>query len=70
MKRLEETGAEAYLVNTGWSGGAYGKGGERFSIPVTRAVVKAVTSGELRHATFTTLPGFNVQIPMHIREHL
>jgi len=66
MKRLKETGAEAYLVNTGWSGGAYGKGGERFSIPVTRAVVKAVTSGELRNATFTTLPGFNVQIPTHI----
>lgn len=66
MKRLEETGAEAYLVNTGWSGGAYGKGGERFSIPVTRAVVKAVTSGELRHAKFTILPGFNVQIPTHI----
>lgn len=66
MKRLEETGAEAYLVNTGWSGGAYGKGGERFSIPVTRAVVKAVTSGALRNAKFTILPGFNVQIPTHI----
>lgn len=66
MKRLEETGAEAYLVNTGWSGGAYGKGGERFSIPTTRAVVRAVTSGALRRAVFTTLPGLNVQIPAHI----
>lgn len=66
MKRLKETGAEAYLVNTGWSGGAYRKGGERFSIPVTRAVVKAITEGELNHATFKTLPGFNIQIPTHI----
>lgn len=66
MKRLEETGAQAYLVNTGWSGGAYGKGGERFRIPVTRAIVKAITNGSLRNASFVTLPGFNVQIPMQI----
>lgn len=63
MKRLDQTGAEAYLVNTGWSGGAYGKGGERFAIPVTRAVVKAVTSGALKNAECEILPGFNFQIP-------
>ncbi len=66
MKRLQETGATPYLVNTGWSGGAYGKGGERFSIPVTRAVVKAITSGALSHASFVTLPGFDVDIPLHV----
>lgn len=66
MKRMDETGAEAYLVNTGWSGGAYGKGGERFAIPVTRAVVSAVTSGALRNAECEVLPGFNFQIPKSI----
>lgn len=66
MKRIAETQAEVYLVNTGWHGGAYGKGGERFSIPVTRAVVKALTSGGLKNATFTRLPGFNLMIPSHL----
>lgn len=66
IKRLEETGAEAYLVNTGWSGGAYGKGGQRFTIPVTRAIIKAITNGELANETFSILPGFNLAIPQHV----
>jgi phosphoenolpyruvate carboxykinase (ATP) len=63
MKRVKETGAEVFLVNTGWTGGAYGKGGERFSIPVTRSIVTAILSGELKDAEFTTLPGFKLAIP-------
>lgn len=65
MKRLEETGAQVYLVNTGWTGGAYGQG-QRFSIPTTRAVVNAVLSGELKNAECTLLPGFNIAIPKQI----
>lgn len=66
MKRLDETGAQVYLINTGWAQGGYGKGGERFSIPTTRAVVRAALSGELRNAETTLLPGFNLRIPTAI----
>lgn len=66
MKRITETGAQVYLVNTGWTGGAYGHGGERFSIPVTRSVVRAVVSGELVHQPTETLPGFHFAIPKHV----
>jgi len=52
-----------YLVNTGWTGGSYGKGGTRFSIPTTRTIVNAILSGEVGAAEKDTLPGFNLQIP-------
>lgn len=63
MKRLLETKATVYLVNTGWTGGAYGQGGHRFQIPVTRAVVRAILDGELKNAEFSQMPGFNFSIP-------
>lgn len=63
MKRLDHSGAQVYLVNTGWTGGAYGKGGQRFSIPTTRAVVTAIVNGSLHNATYEQLPGFNLAIP-------
>ncbi len=67
MKRIEESGAQVYLINTGWSKGAYGQGGKRFSIPVTRAVVTAAISGELIHAESKILPGFNFRVPVHVK---
>jgi phosphoenolpyruvate carboxykinase (ATP) len=63
VKRIEQSGADVYLVNTGWTGGAYGQGGERFSIPTTRAVIRAILNGEINKAEFETLAGFNLQIP-------
>ncbi len=63
MKRIEESGCNVYLVNTGWTGGAYGEGGERFTIPVTRAVVAGILSGGLQQAEYRTVPGFNFRIP-------
>lgn len=63
MKRLANHDADVYLVNTGWSGGAHGQGGKRFSIPVTRAVVSAIVSGDIRQSQFETLPGFHFDIP-------
>jgi phosphoenolpyruvate carboxykinase (ATP) len=65
MKRLKETGAQVYLVNTGWTGGAYGEGGQRFDIPTTRAVVHGIVDGKLNHAEFIQMPGFNFMIPTH-----
>lgn len=65
MKRIEETGCQVYLVNTGWTGGAYGQG-ERFSIPVTRSVITAILTDKLRHQPTEILPGFNIAIPKAI----
>lgn len=63
IKRIEQSGCRVYLVNTGWTGGAYGEGGERFSIPVTRGVVHAAISGTLLDVDYDVLPGFNFKIP-------
>lgn len=66
MKRLQETQAPVYLVNTGWFGGSYGEGGERFPIPVSRHIISAIESGELNSAPFQTLPRFNIDIPQSV----
>ncbi len=68
MKRLKNWDAQVYLVNTGWTGGAHGQGGARFSIPTTRAVVRAIVNGDLRDAQYENLPGFNLSIPKQIPE--
>jgi len=59
---IEKHDAEVYLVNTGWTGGAYGIG-ERMSLPYTRAMVKAATSGRLREIPTSRHPIFNVNVP-------
>jgi phosphoenolpyruvate carboxykinase (ATP) len=66
IKRLEQTNAPVYLVNTGWTGGPYGQGGQRFSIPTTRAVVHGILSSDIQKAEFTTMPGFNFAIPKQL----
>ena len=63
IKRIEQSGCQVYLVNTGWAGGAYGEGGERFDIPTTRAIVHAAISGTLLDQTLDVLPQFNMAIP-------
>lgn len=66
MRRLRHHQTQVYLVNTGWTGGAHGEGGKRFSIPTTRAMVKAILNGELEHAAYEKLPLFNLDIPKEI----
>lgn len=66
MKRLKETNPSVYLVNTGWTGGQYGKGGERFSIPTTRSIVNAVLDSSLNNTSFEYFPRFNIQIPKEL----
>lgn len=66
MKRIEQSGAHVYLINTGWTNGAYGEGGERFDIPTTRAIVNAAVSNTIANDQTTLLPGFNLEIPTAI----
>lgn len=66
MKRIDETGAKVYLVNTGWTGGAYGQGGERFAIPTTRAVVTAILNDEFATQAGEIIPGFNFEVPTQL----
>ncbi len=66
MKRLDHSHAKVYLVNTGWTGGAYGEGGKRFSIPATRAIVSAIVNHALDDVQYETLPGFNLAIPTNV----
>lgn len=55
--------ADVYLVNTGWTGGPYGVG-RRMSLPHTRAMVRAATSGDLAQVETRRHSVFNVDIPV------
>ncbi|HUQ49651.1 MAG TPA: phosphoenolpyruvate carboxykinase (ATP) [Terriglobales bacterium] len=61
-KRLAEHGAQCWLVNTGWSGGAYGVG-KRMSLPYTRAMIHAALDGGLKDSQFETDSAFGLSIP-------
>jgi phosphoenolpyruvate carboxykinase (ATP) len=61
-ERIREHGASAWLVNTGWTGGAYGTG-SRMPIAATRAIVRAAVSGDLDGAPTRTDPVFGFQVP-------
>jgi len=60
--RIRSVGANVWLINTGWTGGAVGTG-ERCSLAYTRRMVSAALSGELVDAETTTDPIFGVAIP-------
>ena len=55
-------GASVYLVNTGWSGGAYGEG-QRMDITLTRSIVEAALNGDLENVEYTYDPLFHVSVP-------
>src|SRR6185436_3914988 len=61
-KRLAQHKLPVWLVNTGWTGGAYGTG-QRMSLAYTRAIVRAVLRGELSEASFRRDPVFGFDVP-------
>jgi len=62
QKKFDTHGSTAYLVNTGWTGGAYGVG-KRMSIKATRACINAILDGSIKNAEFTADPVFGFDIP-------
>ena len=58
-------GVDCWLVNTGWTGGAYGTG-SRMPIRVTRALLSAALDGSLKEAEFRTDPTFGFKVPVAV----
>ena len=62
-RRISEHGAKVFLLNTGWTGGAYGVG-RRMDLTATRAMVTAALSGALDDVPVKRHPIFNVDVPL------
>ncbi|KNC83148.1 phosphoenolpyruvate carboxykinase [ATP] [Sphaeroforma arctica JP610] len=60
--KLEEHNTNVFLVNTGWSGGAYGVG-NRMSLKTTRACVDAILDGSINKSEFKADPIFQFEVP-------
>ncbi len=61
VKRMEKSGAKAYLVNTGWNGS-----GKRISIKDTRGIIDAILNGDIKNAPTKTIPYFNLEVPTEL----
>jgi len=61
-KKIREQGVKVWLVNTGWSGGPYGKG-NRMSLTYTRSMISAALEGILDNVEYTPHPVFGMAMP-------
>ncbi len=61
VKRMNQSGAKAYLVNTGWNGT-----GKRISIKDTRGIIDAILSGDVNKAPTKQIPYFNFEVPTEL----
>ncbi|MDT8308533.1 MAG: phosphoenolpyruvate carboxykinase (ATP), partial [Bacteroidales bacterium] len=61
-KKIKTHNADAYLVNTGWTGGAYGTG-NRIDIKTTRTIITSIFDNTIEEADYELFPVFNLQIP-------
>ena len=58
---MEQSGAKAYLVNTGWNGT-----GKRISIKDTRGIIDAILNGDILKAPTKKIPYFNIEVPTEL----
>ena len=65
-RKIDQHKVNVYLVNTGWTGGAYGTG-SRMSIKNTRACINAILDGSINESEFEILPVFNLKIPKTLK---
>ena len=61
VKRMEASGAKAYLVNTGWNGS-----GKRISIKDTRGIIDGILDGSILKAPTKMIPYFNLEVPTEL----
>ena len=61
VKKMEQSGAKAYLVNTGWNGT-----GKRISIKDTRGIIDAILNGDILNAPTKKIPYFNFEVPTEL----
>ena len=61
VKRMQKSGAKAYLVNTGWNGT-----GKRISIKDTRGIIDAILNGDVLKAPTKNIPIFNFEVPTEL----
>ena len=61
VKKMEKSGAKAYLVNTGWNGT-----GKRISIKDTRGIIDAILNGDILNAPTKKIPYFNFEVPTEL----
>ena len=61
VKRMEQSGAKAYLVNTGWNGS-----GKRISIKDTRGIIDAILNGDVLKAPAKKIPFFDFEVPTEL----
>ncbi|MBO7369436.1 MAG: phosphoenolpyruvate carboxykinase (ATP), partial [Campylobacter sp.] len=64
-EKIDKHGVNVYLVNTGWSGGAYGVG-KRMSIKATRACINAILDGSITKCEFENFEKFNLAVPKEL----
>jgi phosphoenolpyruvate carboxykinase (ATP) len=62
-ERLKKNNVKVWLINTGWTGGAYGKG-HRMKLAYTRAMISAALEGDLDNVQYETHPVFGVAVPV------
>jgi phosphoenolpyruvate carboxykinase (ATP) len=61
VKKMEKSGAKAYLVNTGWNGT-----GKRISIRDTRGIIDAILGGAILNAPTKKIPYFDFEVPTEL----
>lgn len=63
--KIESNQCQVWLINTGWSGGAYGTG-KRMSLPNTRKMIEAVLDNTIDQGSYEDFPVFNFKVPKQV----